>query len=520
MTSRPRSARAAVLALLLPLAIALAGCGAEKGESSTTGATGEWRAQVLEGVPGVDFPTVLHADDRGVLVAMLSDDGTLQTHLSVDGARFEAGEPLETGREFAGLGGAVSFDDGWYALGSGGTERVDGDEQATFEAFALRSDDGLTWQDVPVTGFAGPVDVNALVELDGVLVASGAYRGAADPSMGGFQPMVWTSDDGAAWHETELPGVVDDGESYVADLAVSDGRLVAVGSTGGHGMVWTSDDHGVTWAADRSEAVRGAYSVNRVAAQGPVTLVSTMPSDGAPLILRSTDRGSTWARAAHQPPAEDIEGYAPLWAGGGRFFTVTSVFVESWQEPEVCYADITVCQQDSQVTLYASDDGDTWSRIDTSGIGAGEDGEVDEVVGRPDGAVLALRGAGDHVTVHTWPAGADLPTEAESEAPRAELVQVGEGEQPEVGVRYHAPLYLHCGMDWLYLGDQPWQRVDGGRGVETGAGDEVPAGWPVAQQTLFGYATLTAPDRLEYSLEDGEVIATYALTEQQPPGCD
>ena len=87
-------------------------------------------------------------------------------------------------------------------------------------------------------------------------------------------------------------------------------------------------------------------------------------------------------------------------------------------------------------------------------------------------------------------------------------------------MRYHAPLYLHCGMDWLYLGDQPWQRMDSGVEVETGAGDEVPAGWPVARQTLFGYATLVSPDRLDYSLEDGQVVASYALTGREPPGCD
>jgi hypothetical protein len=90
---------------------------------------------------------------------------------------------------------------------------------------------------------------------------------------------------------------------------------------------------------------------------------------------------------------------------------------------------------------------------------------------------------------------------------------------PEPGVRYHAPLYVHCGMDHLFLGDSVWRRTDDGAGVETGGGDEPPADWPVAQQTVFGYATLVEPDVVEYSLEDGEVVATYAPV-ARAPGCD
>lgn len=517
MTTRTRPY---LLAAPLALLLLASGCGnATSGGPEVPAPHGEWTKQELRGTPGVDFPTILYSGDQGVLVAMLSDDGVLQTHLAEEGTSFTAGEPLETGREYVGLGGVAPLDDGWFALGSGGLEQVDGDGELQFEAVGFRSEDGLVWEEVPVTGFDGPVDINALVEVDGVLVAAGAHRGEADPSMGGFRPSVWVSDDGVSWAEAALPEVKDDGESYVADLAVSDGRLLAVGSTDGHGMLWTSDDAGATWRADQSDVLREAYALSNVVAQGATALISMMPGEGAPLILRSTDRGDSWSPATGQPPAEDIEGYAPLWAGGGRFFTVTSVFVETWREPEVCYADLTLCQQDSAVTLYASEDGDDWSRIDTSGIGSGEEGEVHEAIGLPDGSVLAMRGEGG-VTVYTWPAGVDLPTETEPTVPHVDLVQVEEGEQPEVGVRYHAPLYLHCGTDWLYLGDQPWKRTDGGSDVETGAGDEIPADWPVAQQTLFGYATLVAPDRLEYSLEDGEVIATYALVDEQPPGCD
>ena len=73
-------------------------------------------------------------------------------------------------------------------------------------------------------------------------------------------------------------------------------------------------------------------------------------------------------------------------------------------------------------------------------------------------------------------------------------------------------------MDWLYVGGQAWQRTDDGPDTETGAGDDIPDDWPVAQQTIFGYATLVNDDLIEYSIGDGEVISTYAPATQ--PGCE
>ena len=120
----------------------------------------------------------------------------------------------------------------------------------------------------------------------------------------------------------------------------------------------------------------------------------------------------------------------------------------------------------------------------------------------------------------TWPGGTELPTVSEPVVPTVELTPVPEDGVLEPGVRYHAPLYVHCGMDWLYLGDRSWRRSDDGPDLHTGAGDEAAEGWPEAQQTLFGFATLTDDGTVEYTIGDGEVIATYELVEEQPPGCD
>jgi hypothetical protein len=207
-----------------------------------------------------------------------------------------------------------------------------------------------------------------------------------------------------------------------------------------------------------------------------------------------------------------------LFAGGGRFFTLTSSFIEAWSEPELCYADIALCRQDSAVALYASDDGNGWRRVDTSGIGAGEAGEVDAIAATDD-RVVAFRRLERGVGTWTRP-DAPLPTEGEPVEPTTDVDLLGEGEVPEPGRRYGVPLYIHCGMDWLYVGGKPWQRDDRGPDVETGAGDAIPADWPVAQQTIFGFATLVRDDVIEYSIADGEVIATYVPATATPPGCE
>jgi len=61
------------------------------------------------------------------------------------------------------------------------------------------------------------------------------------------------------------------------------------------------------------------------------------------------------------------------------------------------------------------------------------------------------------------------------------------------------------------LNGRQWELVEGTAPYrpETGSGDPIPEGWPVVDQTILGFVTLVAPDRIEYSLEDGEVIAAY-----------
>jgi hypothetical protein len=482
---------AAVLALA---AGALAACGDETGAPSAGG----WSTEHLEGKTAVDFPSVLATDDDDALVLTVDDDGVLQPHLSVDGAKFEAGEQLAIGETQVSLGGAVRLDDGsWYALGSGGK----------YTPIALRSDDGLVWERGDVSGFADAVDVDDLVVApDGTVVATGSYRTEDDPGMGGFEAHVWRSDDGRAFEEIDLPGVAPyrsyDTESYVGDVVVVGDELLAAGRVGRNAVLWRSDDSGRSWVRDDDPLLQASYAVTGLQAVEETVVASVV---GLPTqAIRSVDGGRTWERV-DLPVSEEAESWAPLWSGGGRFFTLTGVDDMSWSEPEVCYADPEQCDRSPEPMLVSSQDGATWTGVDTDGLG-----ELDQVGGTTGGRVLVMAGGEGEaaVDIHTW-AGGDLPVAEEPATPKTvELVEVPKGEDPEVGVRYHAPLYTHCGVDWLFFADRSWRRTDGGS-------DDFAS----EMGTVYGFATVREDGVLEYSLDDGTVVATY---EQRgnAPGCD
>jgi hypothetical protein len=519
----------ALLASVVALC-ALSGCGTETEEPGEPAANGEWTQQRIGGRPGADSPVGFAADADDVLVVVLGEKGVLQSHLSVDGGDFEAGEPIEIdGGGYPGFADPVRLDGTWWLVGTGGLVGEGNDETIEFAPRVLRSDDGLTWEPVEVSGIPKPVDLNAVVAVDGTLVAVGAKRNGVDTGGSSFEAAAWRSEDGSTWTESELPGVVPlpdyEDESSIAHVAVTGDRILAGGGLSGRAQIWSSDDAGVSWVHDQSTEVHTLYQVGGLVAEGSTVVVSgsVKGSESGSRILRSADGGATYAVAADQPTA-DGEGYGPLWSGGGHFFTIGRPGFDSMGDPGRCYADLDSCfyGDESDVTLlFSSDDGDGWSVVDLTSTDVND--EIIGLTGTASGRTL-LAHLEKGVVVSAWPARAALPVGEVPAAPeRVELVTVPEGEDPEPGVTYHAPLYIHCGMGWLYLGDTPWQRTDGGPEVETGAGDDGPEGWPVAGQTIYGYATLDADGVVEYAVgpdPDDEVIATYEQTDVQPPGCD
>lgn len=502
-----------VLGLVLPLSVVLTACGDAAGPGAEPGA---WETQRLDAEIGADQAPLLVTSGEDALVLAVSEDGTVRSHLSAGGAPFEAGVPLETGLETLQVGDVVTLPDGgWFALGSGHLEPVEDDKEFVYDPVGLRSADGLRWERVEVTGFAEPADVSDLQVVDGRLVVAGAYRTATDPSMGGFEARVWTSDDATSFTEATPPGVPPARgyrhESSTAHLVVSGDRLLAAGRVGDQAAVWTTDDAARTWQRVDDPVLADTYVVSGLAVVGDTVLAGV--GEGPVTALRSTDHGATWTPVEALPVTGEDAGWAPVWSDRSRFWTLTGVDDTSWSEPEVCYADLSQCGKDPGPRIVASENGaDEWNPVELPG-------EPGEIAGTDDGRVLVLGQDGDGLVVHTLPAGAAPPEAPPAPEPTTiDLVTVAEGETPEVGTRYHAQMYLHCGMDWFWFGDGTWRRTDGGPDVETGAGDGWPEDWPMHGQMLYGYAELTDADHLEYVVED-EVVATYERADGAP-GCD
>lgn len=507
-----------VLALVLAIPLALTACGdnLRPGATAPSGRPGgAWNAERLIAEVGADHAPLLGTAGDDALMLAVSEQGTILSHLSTDGEPFESGEPLETGLGYVQLGGVVGLPDGsWFALGSGGMVERDGDAELAFEPVAFRSDDGLSWEQVEVDGFAHPVEVNDVEVVSGTVVVAGAYRTAAEPGMGGFEAHVWTSTDAASFDQVELPGVFPPrgyrNESYAGHLVVTGDRLLVAGRVDSSAGVWVSDDGAHTWQQVADPVLDGVYAISGLAAVGDVVLAGV--GEESMTVLRSTDRGATWAAVDALPASGEETGWAPVWADEDRFWTLTGIDDMSWSSPEVCYADLDQCGQDPPARLVTSPDGSTWTAVDLPI-------EPDVITGTADGRVLVLGVDADGVVVHTIESGASPPAAPETDDPKTvELVTVDEGETPQIGVRYHAPMYIHCGMDWFWFGDDTWRRNDDGPDVETGAGDGPPEGWPLVGQVLYGYAFLKDADHLEYSFGD-EVVATYQRADGAP-GCE
>lgn len=511
------SIKGPVLLGVLPLI--LVGCGDTRADpdpdGTEAGATGQWAEQSLAADVGADQAPLLETSGDEALVVTVSEDGTLLSHRSTEDGRFEAGTPLETEETFLRLGGAVRLPDGrWFALGSGGSYQRDGDEELAYETIGFVSADGLAWERVDVTGFVAPAEVNDVAIVDGTIVVAGAYRLAEDPGMGGFEAHVWTSTDGTEFTELDLAGVRPPRgyrhESYAGQVVAAGDRMITSGRVDSSAAVWTSDDDGETWQQVSDEVLADTYSLSGLAAVGDVVVAGV--GEGQTSALRSTDGGDSWAPVEALPVEGEEMGWAPVWADQQRFWTLTGVDDTSWSQPEVCYADLDQCGQDRGPQVVSSPDGAEWTTVEVPG-------EIDEIAGTADGRVLVMTGSASGPVVHTLAAGTSPPPATGPADPETvDLVTVEEGERPEVGVRYHAPMYVHCGMEWFWLGDSTWSRTDDGPDVESGAGEGAPEGWPLVGEVLYGYATLTDEDHLEYSFGD-EVVATY-LRVDKAPRCD
>src|SRR5688500_8244045 len=130
-----------LLAVLLPLSLALPACGDDTtgpGEGPSEDPASAWDSQRLPAALGADQSPLLGISGEDAVVVTVSEQGTIRSHLSADGAPFESGKPVDSGHAFMMLGGVVPLPDGgWLALGSGGSVERDGDTELRYDPLAF-----------------------------------------------------------------------------------------------------------------------------------------------------------------------------------------------------------------------------------------------------------------------------------------------------------------------------------------------------------------------------------------------
>lgn len=198
----------------------------------------------------------------------------------------EAADATQIGESVWGFA-AVSVREGgrlWLGLGAKGDDRI-----------AWTSTDGQTWDRQLMTGLdPRRASVGEVVGTPDGFLAVGSLWNEVEQTTA---PAVWRSADGITWEAQLL-----EGEGWLADIAVHDGTMVAVGSHGFDAMT----------------------------AEGRVR---------EPLLFVSTDAGGTWARQAVPEPAYSGEFVTSLthviwtpdgYVAGGQLFSGERGSYRAW----------------------------------------------------------------------------------------------------------------------------------------------------------------------------------------------
>lgn len=270
---------------------------------------------------------------------------------------------------------------GFVAIGYTGDDVV--------KATVWRSSDGLIWERLPGTPFAG-AELRAVVNMSGRWVVAGTIAVGAAP-----RGAVWWSDDGKAWNRVPDSAVFDVGGYIVTGetpgaggiraLATDGARIVGVGSVcdpeGAFcaGAIWTSSD-GIRWERQDGGDLPGdgalvfggyvAHGNAQFMEMGSSCLVTGCVGIG----LRSPD-GRSWAEVS-QVGLGEIRALAGVTGG---FVVATSTQTTP-----------------PGLALLASTDGRTWMPLD--GIPTVEGGVLGDVDMMPtrDGRIVAVARFGVH----------------------------------------------------------------------------------------------------------------------------
>ncbi|GAA4597273.1 hypothetical protein GCM10023194_71630 [Planotetraspora phitsanulokensis] len=396
-------------------------------------------------------PGALTAAGNGYVLVPLrqrSAAGEVTVYCSPEGARWsECGTIGGLGSEGTGVRGLASSSAGVAAV-----------VESAWETYAVyTSADGRKWAKKANLGEI-PGTLRGLTITDaGLVVAGGDKRGAGDVEN---LPVLMTAGDGKDPRSVPLGSVA--GLSHLArdtaDVAVSGGAFVAVGSANGDAAIWTSGNNGANWTDARLSALLGGpgrQALNSVAhgSKGWLAAGSTMtdPAVTRPLLVTSSDGRSWKAGPALEVPAGHFLVAPRLVAAGPKGYVLagddrsaTGVVPALWFSPDL----------------------KRFTRVPASGMPAGGAGvRLAAVTATPSG-FMAVGGSGgaDLETGVAWvssdglrwaPASRVVPDDARSAGLR-QVVATGSGvvavgtAVTDEGVRPFSVVSADNGAHWEY----------------------------------------------------------------------
>ncbi|WP_203883585.1 hypothetical protein [Planotetraspora kaengkrachanensis] len=308
--------------------------------SADGGRTWSGTAATLAGVQ--PEPGALATGGDGFVLVPLrqrSAAGEVTVYCSPEGTRWsECGTIGGLGSEGTGVRGLASSSAGVAAV-----------VESAWETYAVYTGaDGRKWAKTANLGEI-PGTLRGLTITDaGLVVAGGDKRGAGDVEN---LPVLMTAGDGEDTRSVPLGSVA--GLSHLArdtaDVAVSGGAFVAVGSANGDAAIWTSGNNGANWTDARLSALlggRGRQALTSVAhgPKGWLAVGSTMtdPAVTRPLLVTSSDGRSWKAGPEFEVPAGHFLVAPRLVAAGPKGYVLagddrsaTGVVPALWFSPDL-----------------------------------------------------------------------------------------------------------------------------------------------------------------------------------------
>ena len=383
------------------------------------------------------------------------------------------------------------------------------------------SPDGAQWEAIQSPAFDQPADMGSLTQLtDGTLLAVGAGRDPARPSVGPFSTVMWRSVDGRTWERVALNGDVAQAGA-VLSMASTGSTIVITARSDSRSSIWRSTDAGRSWQSITPDAP-SSVAFTHVASNAAGYVLIGQDSGREPrLYLATSADAKVWT--PRELPADLVSGevrLASLRSSSSGFFIVGYQSFDISLNLDRCYDSPTQCAMPTVAVAY-SVDGVGWKRLDVDKLLDQKNTRI-EVAGIGNATTFVGSGPSVRALVGNL-RDVDLPTVPPTTSrPPANIPTARYDSQIEVGVVYRYPLSVHCGMTWLgKMNGITWkldQHLIGGR-VETGGGAPPPTNWPMVQQTLLGTIKLLPNDTIEYSLEGVGVIATYRPSTDKVPGC-